>query len=343
MATQKKNRTARPSNEEEKPGKAVASKPVYPGLEHWKTTTSRPNHARLSETSAYNSKLGKFVQQITVKHDDAFRLRPLTFAEGPLRGLNVLLLEPSTEHFPFLDLPPEIRQMIYDELFLDLGGISITPLRRKHHEHRAVSIDRFSGTSIEYSSSTGTWSKKPPSALGLLAVNKQIYQEAASTLYGNVFKFGNFSICQTFLHGIGGMRGFLRNIRFHRFAYMKTKARAVFFKLREAKRLRSLQLNVRDVSSERDWYGSVRAVTFAADCKTMMVALHKSRKGQEDVPSVLDLVRLTGELEECGYCRMGGYDTDDSEGCECNDLKAEREKAEQVIRGLIAKSVGIEE
>lgn len=235
--------------------------------------------------------------------------------------------------------------MIYDELFLDHHGISITPLRRKHHERRAVSVGRFLGTSAEYAASTGTWSKKPPSALGLFTVNKQICQEAASTLYGNVFKFGDFSTCQTFLHGIGGMRGFLRDIEFDRFSYVKTKARAVFFKLREAKRLRSLKLSLRDVNSVNDQYGSVRAATFAADCKTMMVALHKSRRGQEDVPGILDLVRLT--REGCGYCLMGGHNADDAylmthypQGCEC---QTKCEEAEKIIRGLIAKSVGIEE
>ncbi|PPJ56961.1 hypothetical protein CBER1_00504 [Cercospora berteroae] len=341
MATPKK-RKAHSDTGEHEPGKMVASKPVYPGFKHWKTKTSRLKNATMSETSAYESKSGSFVQTIKVKHDDAFRLKPLTFTEGPLKGHHILLLEPSTDHFPFLDLPAEIRQMIYDECFLDERGTSISQLKRRGHAHRVVSHGRLLGTSARWNGSKATWTNKPPSALGLLTANKQIWDEVSSTIYGNTFHFPDFKTCQTFLEQIGTMRSLLRDVVFEPRAYQTTKARTVFFKLREAKRLRSLTIHFLEFASKDSGSGGVSIATFAADCKTMMVSLHKSRKTQEDLPVVLDLVHFTSQCSDC-WLSSRGTTPWPKHDCECERLKPEYEAAQKDFRGFIADYVGIQD
>ena len=237
--------------------------------------------------------------------------------------------------------------MIYDECFLDDDGISISQLRRRGHTTRAVSTDRFRETSTHWDKNKETWVNKPPSALGLMTVNKQIHHEVASTLYGNEFKFCDFTTCQTFLENIGTMRSLLRDVSFGELSYKKTKARSVFFKLREAKRLRSLAFDYNDVSSTFDHAGGVSTGTFASDCKTMMVSLHKSRVAQDDLPDVLDLVHLT--WEKCLYCQCKslGHGQEYTakhhpHGCRCDHAKVECAEVQKHIRKSIARSVGVE-
>ncbi|GIZ37113.1 hypothetical protein CKM354_000057300 [Cercospora kikuchii] len=321
---------------------AAAAEATHPGFEDWETATSRPNNAYLSELSSYDSKSGNYVQDITVKHADAFRLKPLTITEGPLKGRHVLLLEPSTEHFPFLELPAEIRQMIYNECFKDSRSMKIKLFPTKKNGLRAISCRRLLDTPARFDQTTKTWVNKPASALGLLAVNKQIKDEAVSTLYSNVFDFPDFRTCQIFLESIGTMLSLLRDVAFQRGSYQKSKARTLFFKLREAKGLRSLTFHFRDVSGEAR-KSSVSTATFAADCKTMMTSFHKSRKAQDGLPGVLELVRLIPECKFCWLKSIGISSLAASEKtCNCEDFKTECEESQKDFRDLIAKSVGVE-
>lgn len=128
---------------------------------------------------------------------------------GTKRPLQRLLQGlPSTPNnvwpFRFLDLPPEIRNMVYKEVLH--SGLVV------HHAH---SNDRFFGSRP---CQCGDWaahkfhiwrddrelpSVDPNKLLAVLSVNRQIYSEAVPVFYGeNEFIFANLSMLHNFLKNI---------------------------------------------------------------------------------------------------------------------------------------------
>ncbi|KAK5118717.1 hypothetical protein LTR85_007923 [Meristemomyces frigidus] len=104
-----KNRAQEERGDVDKPNKpalAAQTKPQAKGFKQWRTTTKLASGGKLTEMSGAS----KFSQTVKIQHTDAFSLRPVTLTEGPLAGRHVLVLDPISIFFRFMDLPAEIRQ-----------------------------------------------------------------------------------------------------------------------------------------------------------------------------------------------------------------------------------------
>lgn len=107
---------------------------------------------------------------------------------------------PKTKIFPFLELPGEIKNMIYSYALIDPTGINLVGT----FKHRRRTVERVSGELHNNISHGNNWSAarlndglrgryEVPATLApsLLLANKQIYQEARDILYSNQFVFGD--------------------------------------------------------------------------------------------------------------------------------------------------------
>jgi hypothetical protein len=106
--------------------------------------------------------------------------------------------------FPFLALPSELRNKVYSLALEDPNGIVMGEGWRAHrrvpkrwHTHN-FDADRYAGLDNLHRSSSGIRKAYTPLTLvpSLLAVNKQIYAEAAAILYSQPLHF----TCTTALH-----------------------------------------------------------------------------------------------------------------------------------------------
>ncbi|KAF1921373.1 hypothetical protein BDU57DRAFT_438415 [Ampelomyces quisqualis] len=119
---------------------------------------------------------------------------------------------PNRKFFPFLLLPAEIRNMIYSYALTDRTGINLVGcFKHRRRTVERVSADmqatiphghHWSRSDLNY----GVWGQyEKPSALvpSLLAVSKQIHQEACDILYDNDFIFADSFTLYNFLLNLG--------------------------------------------------------------------------------------------------------------------------------------------
>ena len=92
------------------------------------------------------------------------------------------MLQPQTGFFPFMDLPAEIRTMIYACLFQSDGLLRITTRKRVNHPRRPVPVRQDRNTRQKTTARVG---KILPEGLNLLRTSKRMLQEAAPVLYGD--------------------------------------------------------------------------------------------------------------------------------------------------------------
>lgn len=119
---------------------------------------------------------------------------------GPYAGLHVLVLQPEPdehEKFPFLDLPAEIRNMIYS-LVLERPGYHIDLSGKQSGVIRTH----------WYKPGHGAWTNvNQPYSPSLIRVNKQISVESSSYLFSrHTFEFRDTTMMERFLEYIGSER-----------------------------------------------------------------------------------------------------------------------------------------
>ncbi|KAF2190252.1 hypothetical protein K469DRAFT_624877 [Zopfia rhizophila CBS 207.26] len=141
------------------------------------------------ETQSQSQDAGKFSQP---------KKRKSTRPSRPSRPL------PKRKIFPFLELPAEIRNMIYGYCLTDPHGVLLISAT-KHYRRIAERGDKY-----EYDRYLNSQNEKSESALeprplvpAILAVNKQIYNEGREMLYSNEFKFGDTLALHSFVANIG--------------------------------------------------------------------------------------------------------------------------------------------
>jgi len=126
-------------------------------------------------------------------------VEPVLMTHGPYAGLHVLVLQPEPdehEKFPFLDLPAEIRNMIYS-LVLERPGYHIR-LSGKH-----------SGTiqTFWYNPKGRYIPRDQVYSTSLMRVNKQISVESTPYLFSrHTFEFTDSTMMQRFLEYLGPER-----------------------------------------------------------------------------------------------------------------------------------------
>jgi hypothetical protein len=120
---------------------------------------------------------------------------------------------PKSKIFPFMDLPAEIRNIIYSYSLADPSGINLVgTFKHKRRTVERVSAAAQAGindTSRHYSYSKinddmrATYAEPTALVPALLAVNKQIHQEAGDMLYANDFIFADSFALYSFMLNLG--------------------------------------------------------------------------------------------------------------------------------------------
>ena len=285
---------------------------------------------------------------LNVQHTEAFTLVPLIVTQGPYKGNRVFMLQ-SQGGFRFLELPPEIRTMIYACITENEGPISISTHKRPNEARRPV-LSNYN---------------QPAFALNILRASKQVLKEVAPMMYSNnEFRFnGGLSDLKVFLDRIGSMRAYVRHIHIGKHGYQRTKATPAFHSLKGATDLRTLSFHHTSVSeqySRWDYRRTVHTEGLAYTIGPLLKALRRARTG----PSSKDLLEIVKfEWDRCTTCApLAPAFPENDDAClngrvpsssfwggsvrskvKCKDAAAHCKALEEKVRGLLKKELGIKE
>lgn len=270
----------------------------------------------------------------------------------------------------FLDLPPEVRSVIYRLLLAEPTAVHIAIRKRNSLYDWAMQ-------------------RLPLKDISILFTNRQINVEACQVLYGaNAFSFYSTTALKEWLDQIGPhCVQFLRDVHIQRSrdvysGWMASTANAALKRLSPATNLRNLSFDHANccnalratrvrlhatrerprVTRKPVAYGIVSAEQLVESCKPLLLALHKSFSAQRLDIDVRDVLRLrafgvTSPL--CGSCAQtqGSYEEmawrklTRSCGnywrgvctCRCNEREASAAEFGSEIRTLVGKLLDIED
>ncbi|KAK0276083.1 hypothetical protein LTR35_003626 [Friedmanniomyces endolithicus] len=244
---------------------------------------------------------------IGVEHNDAFVIRPVILREGPFKDHKVLVLEPFTQTFRFLDLPPEIRTMVYGTLLKGTTAtVNVSTYKPNHRPRRPCCVtfrDKLPHGDYDWDPVTCKWLGMERSSTSLFRVNKLILGEAASVFYSNTFDFDSTKSMHLFLETIGSMRLYLRSLRLtgvH--AYDDRVRRAIFGLLESAKDLRTIYLPLAMMRKPSDRELPVMMARLIADSRTLLdTRLATRRAGAKEVDP-MNLFEVDHTRAMCYQC-----------------------------------------
>lgn len=234
-----------------------------------------------------------------------------------MKGHRALVLVPAGS-FRLLDLPVEIRQIIYSFLVT-----REKPIKLKRYQTRLVQQSFTHGTakSTGWDIESKKWTIREKHLLGVSGVNKQIHNEAAEMLYGtNRFIFED---PQTFslLAKLSGT-----SIRHLRHVHIEIPRggtgihlSAALNLLKNCASLRSLRIPHSAYCTAENSYSHrskaiVSVATLVEVCTPMLFALEKARQQTRFTQSVLDVI--TCAPCECGGCISRAKDPSYAYGCD---------------------------
>lgn len=210
-------------------------------------------------------------------------------ADGRYAGRHILVLEPlSEDHFRFLDLPPEVRNIIYAHLLV----------------RRGVKLHIDGGKPENVRGNWGGW-PPPPSRkrkksrcqphADIFRVSRQVIEEASSVFYGfNRFIFYRFMGLHSFLQKIGPRATHLRDIEV--VLYGDYAAESSFRLLAQAKDLEHLAIQV------SLWRDQAKAVKWARQLRPLLRAWQLQGR---DRTAIMDV--LKGCFKQSAYCYHPGH------------------------------------
>ena len=280
------------------------------------------------------------------------------FAQGPYDGHHALILMEARMIFRFMDLPAEIRNMIYVNLLVEDEPIIMSTtcaLNELERPCRVTYKNAKGHEGLTYNKQTKRYMNQPPSALAVLRLNKQVFEEAGALVYAsNRSQFSHLFDLKIFVQRVGTMRSHIRHITITgHWAFYKTNARSAFFSLRDATGLRSLTFNHIMICGDTKNHlaDGLPPSEFAEHIKTMIRALHKAHKQNADGFNVLDIIKV--DWVRCICCRsfapnfVSAADDDMCMSCfcsvKCRNLAQHCKKVEAEIRKLIAEQLRIKE
>lgn len=265
---------------------------------------------------------------------------------------------PLTGGFHFLDLPPELRKMVYGLLLIESDrkitmythkpvGQPRRPVRdsfRSNRRHKGLQWDKI----------TGKWLASLPSTSGVLCINKQIYSETVPIAYGaNKFEFSKVLDLEVFLTAIGRMRKYLRHVSLDDRHFLRSKVRSIMSQLLESKSLRSITFNhlmFCDRSTWSAWSRHRNTTTmesFVDLCQPFLVRAHKKRKKDDEAVDVQDLFQIKPS-SKCYWCSASEQDGKEREcfNLRCSDKPCREKDAHDAelatkVRTLLATAVGV--
>lgn len=279
----------------------------------------------------------------------------MIMTEGALAGRHILVLNPVevSEHFRFMDLPAELRQMVYEVMLEEDGPIKLSSHKPVHQAKRVVGESfrlRDSHKDLKWDNTTGKWFGKKPSYHSVLRVNKQVHEEAVPVAYGsNRFGVADMAVLKIFLNAIGDMCKHVKHLEIYDTSYTVTRSNSCFRALRGAVALRSITFQHQALCSKRyGWMMETMTMLprIASDSCTMLRALREAQEDDEGATNVLDIVKVKPKGELCHRCEQ-----QQPEACtknyncatHCNELEGHNTKVAAELRRCIAKDLGIEE
>ncbi|KAK3616387.1 hypothetical protein LTR56_025988 [Elasticomyces elasticus] len=288
--------------------KDVPSSSSAVSFEPWKTDTKLASGGSLAKhVSRWRVDTTSYSRTVEVHHNEQFTLKPLTITDGEYKGRQVLMLMPVkiTEYFPFMDLPPELRKMVYELVLLDekTKQITIDSYKPPGLPRRAVQSgfrsSRRGGPhhGLTWDKAKGKWLGQKPTNMGLLRVSHQVRHETAPFVYGlQTFHCLDMSAMEIFLQTIGSdMRGYLKHLPFNEYGYKPGKEYPIFRLLRDAKSLRRMTFPHDLICTDKKtWHFgkriSLESLVHAA--APMLKALHETREDDDAAVPVFDIIEL---------------------------------------------------
>ncbi|KAK0961134.1 hypothetical protein LTR91_005992 [Friedmanniomyces endolithicus] len=273
---------------------------LMPGYEVWEDGTYEMTTGDPGGLSKYYAKdtTEPWYHTVGVQHDDAFIIRPVILREGPFKDHKVLVLEPFTQTFRFLDLPPEIRTMVYGMMLKGTTATVIVSTYKPNHRPR-----RPCGVTFRDKLQHGEYDWDPRSFTSLFRVNKLILAEAASVFYSNTFDFESTKAMHLFLETIGSMRPYLRSLRLtgvH--AYDDRVRRAIFGLLESAKDLRTIYLPLAMMRKPSDRELPVVMASLIADSRTLLDTRRAARRAGAKEVDPISLFEIDNTRLMCYQC-----------------------------------------
>lgn len=216
--------------------------------------------------------------------------------KGPYAGLHVLVLQPEpdeNEKFPFLDLPAEIRNMIYS-LVLERPGCHIW----LSCKHSGVISTRWYCPKGRYMSS-----HDEPYSTGLMRVNKQISIESTPYLFSrHTFEFSDSTMMQRFLEYLGPKRteslvSVLVNQQY------AVSAKQAYNLLSPAVSLTKLEIH----STYSYHYGYYHTVSdWSPVLLPLFQSLHSAGRSRDDIFDIIDIPgAVKGDCQKHGSYKNG--------------------------------------
>ncbi|KAK5708636.1 hypothetical protein LTR17_020526 [Elasticomyces elasticus] len=92
----------------------------------WQDDAIALSTSTLDDMSRYDPKTRVFQHTVRIEHPEAFTLRPVVPLSGAYMHRKILVLEPYTKIFRFMDLPPELRVVVYEMVLSEPNPISMT-------------------------------------------------------------------------------------------------------------------------------------------------------------------------------------------------------------------------
>jgi hypothetical protein len=214
---------------------------------------------------------------------DPFQIQPVQLADQPKKTPKKTPKKKKAKHahprqkvekpFPFMELPPELRDMIYEMALTEDAGVGIATKSKAYrrticraiigdeeYRYRRRHRQRPTGRGRPTQSQESDEEPQLPSLVpNLLAVSKQIHHEAVNILYGQDLKFHDADALHRFLAIIGpSNQKRLQSVDIVSFCtgrYKVTINHCAFMSLAAATNLKTLRLNKADF---RGWHTNAK-------------------------------------------------------------------------------------
>lgn len=252
-----------------------------------------------------------------------------------------------------MDLPPELRQMVYDlalPCLLPAAGktVKIQSYKAAHEPRIACRVGRF-GVDLSVSMQRRRPESKTNALAAFLTLNKQIAQEAGSYIYGtSIFEFYDLVAMGVFLENINHVnRAQLRYLGLRDCDYTASTARSALSSLQGATQLRHTAFHPGAVCCAQPLCGTASRDAFLLDLCQTMLKLRGDQ--QEETVDIRDLFEVqVPESVPCDVCRCSRHTRWCEQGrhnkcsVRCADMAEHCKALNLRIRGRITKGLLLE-
>ncbi|KAI7269563.1 hypothetical protein KC352_g8414, partial [Hortaea werneckii] len=262
----------KPTPSKQTPSKATPKKakepPTYKQLSKDNTGDATPVEVSFEGDSiqAKVKKTGGFGHVLKLDSSASFTLlKNVMLTEGPHEGHQAIIIRPA-KAFEFLKLTKEIQARVYEYYFAQKGVVGET-----------IVLDGKRANKEIYAKTFAEGSK---TRVGLLAVNKEVHNEALPIFYAHTLKFESTTTLLDFLSQIPtSIRPRLHSLEIK--SYIKTTSRNAMHFLAEAQNLVRLRIDSGVYCGSEPADPSKAAKTFYADAYKFFEALGGKGKGEE--------------------------------------------------------------